>query len=285
MNRKGKQNIVSLLLTLIVIGIYLVPNFARAVSVNVSTDKAEYLPTDATIESDLSIEIRENERIPVEDISLLLDGTEICKFNVDGSKITTCAGITITPTSGGDYGEGILNGTDEATSEFTSFGYGMEYGYTDTLSYTIAADKATLQPAGGSHTLSLSANSVGSINSHTYSGETSFDVIMPDLIVKDLELFGPTNPSSGGWTTFRFTIENVGTVSATNVNWQFDMDGTTKTSQETVDIVPGQEVVVFTGGIFSSAGTFDLTATVDYDASVAEMDETNNDQTISQVIN
>jgi Tol biopolymer transport system component/subtilisin family serine protease len=109
--------------------------------------------------------------------------------------------------------------------------------------------------------------------------------LFPDLTVKNLQLFRPLAPIAAGFTTFKFTIENIGNATAPNVNWLFNMTTLTKTSQETVDIAPGQEVPVFSGGIFNATGAFNITATVDYDNSVLESDEANNQQTIIQAVN
>lgn len=226
MNKKGKkQNLVSLLLTILVIAMYLIPNFAQAVSVNVLTDKAEYTPTDSIVNANLTVTIREGERIPVQDLSLLLNDIEICKFNFDGSKITACTGITIAQISPGAYGEGILNATDEATSEFTSFGYGLlEYGYTDVVSYNILLDKTGLE--ADTYELKLSVNAVGTVNSHIYSGETLFDVLSETevnvTIPEDFVAVSVPSSISYGtvWTGYKssekeLTIENTGSLPIT----------------------------------------------------------------------
>ncbi len=287
MDKKGKiQNIVSLLITLLVVGVYLIPNLTEAVSLSVSTDKAVYLPADNTIQSDLSINIRENERIPIQDISLLLDGNEICKFDADGSVISGCAGISITQTSPGNYGEGtFLEGTDEATGQFTSFGYGYgQNGYTGILSYNIMADKPSLSLAEGTHAFQLSANAVGTLDSHIYSTQTSFDVLInvPDLKISSLRLYYPQNPTTTSGTMYAFTVENIGNTAADNILWRLNTGENTIDSGYSFSLQPGENTFVYTTPYtYTSSGAKTVTAIADYNNVITEASEANNQQSIS----
>ena len=178
MNKNGKQSLLSITLTILVIAIYLIPNFATAVSVSVFTSKPEYVP-DEEVQADLNLMINPNERIPITDLSLELDAAPICSFAVNGTPTTPCLGIEITPLSTGSFGTGNLSGTDEATLEFTNFGYGygLDQGYTGNLSYHVKLNSTFLGITPGNHTLTLDMNADSPSASHIYSGEASFSVV------------------------------------------------------------------------------------------------------------
>ena len=186
MDKQGKKGgLVSILFTVLVVAVYLVPNLAQAVNVTVTTDKTEYGPADTQVQANLTVVIAENERIPIQNLKLMIDGVPYCPFDINGMPLTSCPGVVITPLSSGSSGTGPLNGTDESTTTFVQFGAGFGYGYgygygadsgiTGTLAYSVTIDTALLGAAG--HSLGLEVNAVGTDASHTFSDITSFNVV------------------------------------------------------------------------------------------------------------
>ena len=98
MNKSArKRNLFSVILTVLVIALYLLPNFASAVSVEVKTDKGTYTETDDIVTFDVSVDIEDNERIPIQNLTLKINNTfKTCTFDVSGNKLTQCSNLQIT---------------------------------------------------------------------------------------------------------------------------------------------------------------------------------------------
>lgn len=154
-----------------------------------------------TLEFDTAIEIREDERVPIESFNLVLttdDGeSATITFAPDGTvmSITPAEGtvgngdirigqlrdsLEITPVeSNADFGYGYGYGTDERTNESHSFGYGYGYGYGSaqpSFEYHVSMNSTAFQQ--GEYTAQLSVNADGEDGLFT-SNEKSFEVSRP----------------------------------------------------------------------------------------------------------
>lgn len=141
------------------------------------------------VEFDSSVEIREDEQVPIESFNLVLTtedgGMVTITFAPDGTvqSIEPSDGVVgtgdvrigqlrdsleITPVeSNADFGYGYGYGTDERTGESESFGYGYGYGYggaQPSFGYAVSMNSTAF--AQGDYTVQLSVN--------TEDGETLF---------------------------------------------------------------------------------------------------------------
>ena len=96
MDKRGKKNLTSMLLTVLVLALYLLPNFASAVVVRISTDKSSYENSEV-VKFDVSVDIDDGERIPVKNLTLKVNNTiKQCTFRPDGTFISGCDNMNIT---------------------------------------------------------------------------------------------------------------------------------------------------------------------------------------------
>lgn len=153
------------------------------------------------IEFDTAIEIREDERVPIESFNLVLttdDGESVTiTFAPDGTvqSITPADGtvgtgdirigqlrdsLEITRVeSNADFGYGYGYGTDERTDESHAFGYGYGYGYGSaqpSFHYHVSMNSTAFQH--GEYTAQLSVNTVDEDGLFA-SNEKSFEVSRP----------------------------------------------------------------------------------------------------------
>ncbi len=135
--------IIPLVITIVVIGLLIISGPASAFVVNMAGFSDTTPKKGTSIASTFNVNMATNEGINVTKIQLLRDGSSVCDFNVDGSKITTCAGITIVNMSSSDatyglYGYGFGYGSASSSSK-------LDYNITiDTTSYALGAYKFKL---------------------------------------------------------------------------------------------------------------------------------------------
>ena len=147
MKLKGRRNnIQSILLTLLVIAAYLLPNLASAVSVFVESLKPAYENSEVA-KFNLAVNIEDGERIPVQSLKLKINDTlKECEFRPDGTFISDCTNLKIIRkdlfnegfgygyNSGYGYGHNGY-GFETANTVFgygygyAGYGYGYGYGY------------------------------------------------------------------------------------------------------------------------------------------------------------
>ncbi len=134
--KKGelKRGVTSLILTIAILIVLTLITPAQAVEVKISTDKAAY-KIGEVVTFYFSIDIEDQERVPIKELTLKLNGIEKCKFNPDGIIISGCQDMIITPVQVLNYGYGYRQGTgygDDGTGigvKQTIYGYGYGYGY------------------------------------------------------------------------------------------------------------------------------------------------------------
>ena len=131
----NQQKTLSMFFTFFVIGILLLATPARAVQLNLSG-----LPTAAStgslVEFSLATHIASGENIPIDHVTITIDGpstAQVCTFDVDGTPLSGCEGLTITPDANtAQYLESTDrygNGYNGVSDENTTFGYGYGYGH------------------------------------------------------------------------------------------------------------------------------------------------------------
>ena len=143
---KKSKNALSVAVTLIVIALYLLPNFAAAISLGLQTDKTIYSPTDDIVIFDGTIDVEQQEQIPLKNITIQVSNGKICTFTVNGNFITSCPNMIIT----------IANITP------ASFGYGYNSGY----GYSPISSGIGSSGSGGATSTSASASSSASAQSN-----------------------------------------------------------------------------------------------------------------------
>lgn len=173
MDKSAKLRTVwSVVLTLVVIGLYLIPNFASAVTLYVTSEKQTYTDRDI-VTFDVALDIEQSgidDVVPIRNLTLTINNTiKQCTFTLDGAFLTDgCRNMRITPKmvvrdtyqyvnfsdsilSGTGYGYGMLsievpkldlknqeftNGFEEKNWPFfTGYGYGYAAGYGYGLQY------------------------------------------------------------------------------------------------------------------------------------------------------
>jgi len=119
------RKLFALSLTSLVIGILIVSGPVQSFSLGLDIDKVK-VTQGKTITFTAEINIGSGETIPLEELTLLLEGPEkiSCQFTPNGEIISGCEGITITKIGSSQNGYGYY--------------YGYGYGYTDgKLAYSI----------------------------------------------------------------------------------------------------------------------------------------------------
>ena len=119
-SNKKHKNLVSILLTILVIALYLLPNFVSAVSVRVKTDKDSYENSEV-VTFDVSVDIEDGERVPVQHLTLKINETlKVCTFRPDGTLVSGCENMKVISKHIFDAGYGY---------GYDNYGYGYGYGY------------------------------------------------------------------------------------------------------------------------------------------------------------
>ncbi|MEM4266992.1 MAG: hypothetical protein QW404_02975 [Candidatus Nanoarchaeia archaeon] len=134
--KKGqlKRGITSLILTSVILIVLILVVPAQAVEVSISTDKLAY-KVGEVVTFTFKIDIKDQERVPIKELTLKLNGMEKCKFKPNGEIISGCQDMIITPVQVLNYGYGYRQGTgygSDGTSigvKQTIYGYGYGYGY------------------------------------------------------------------------------------------------------------------------------------------------------------
>lgn len=162
--------ITSLFLTLIIIASLVLVNVqpASAVTLDLSFSPASQC-SGRPITITATITINSSEMVPINNILLYIDGSEVANFNVDGS-INTNGSEVISITGPGApsygyslnrYGYGYGSQAGFIGDHYWNWGYGYGYGYGPiTLTYTIVLNTSGM--ATGAHTARLRANLVSS---------------------------------------------------------------------------------------------------------------------------
>lgn len=135
----NKQQIISTLITISIIGILFLFGSASAISLKLS-DFSDTLKGNK-VSTNLDIEINSNERIELNNISIYLNGIYLCEFN-HKTLDSNCQGIEIEKLTSNEnfgYGYGYSYGYSYG------YGYGYNQGYSGTkLSYKLTFDTSNI---------------------------------------------------------------------------------------------------------------------------------------------
>ena len=187
---ENKGRLASVFITLIIITALIFSGPAGAIRVGVDIDKTEFKSSDEFVNFTVWVDIESAERIPIENLTLNITGVtnESCKFYSNGTAISGCDNVTITPINNVGYGNGTRYGYDRNAGYGYSFGNGYGYGYvsgygydqTDgaELSYNISWNLTKAKVLNGAYNATLYADSSGGGTDHTFSSNeaTQFTV-------------------------------------------------------------------------------------------------------------
>ena len=138
MDKRGKSKI-SVILTILVVAVYLIPNFANAVEVKISVEK-DKVKIGKKVEFDVKFKVQDGERVPFQNLTLHIKNgsgdVKTCTFNVNGTKISGCDNLKIKlkdKRKRGDFGYGYNFGNgfgfDGITNLTTNTSFGVGNGF------------------------------------------------------------------------------------------------------------------------------------------------------------
>ena len=172
MTNKTSSKLVSVLLTVFVIGMLLMAGPANAVSVTQSAP-SDASPTQGdTTTFDVEVKVSASENLPVDTIELVIDGNT-CLYDVNGAFVSgpnICSGFTVQQTSAVSEFSSNRNGNGYGFGAGYGYGYGYGYG-AGTNSLTALKYKVTWNTNGyaaKSYTIKTNVNVVGT-SSYTFS--------------------------------------------------------------------------------------------------------------------
>ena len=188
-SRNSKKNLFSIFFTLFVIGFLVLSGSVEAIIISLSADEAIY-SIDDTVTFDVSIDIETNERIPIQNLTLTVrdpsnNAKKTCVFRPDGTAITGCDNMIITPTInaisyGYGYGYGYQQGYGYGTQGNT-FGYGYGYGSAEgvegELKYTVEWDLSSETVEVGTYDATLAALVKSETTEYVYLSSTLYFTI------------------------------------------------------------------------------------------------------------
>ncbi len=195
-SKKSRRNLISMALTLAIIGLLVLSGPISAVIVNISSDKTTYTATDSSVVFTVDVDIESDERVPVQNLTLTISGTtsKNCVFDLAGNAISGCSNLTITPVNTQGYGntsalfgygygygyDGVYNTTNQTFDLTEPYGYG--YGYTagygyntatgGELRYQITWNLTAENPSDGSYSANLQAFAQLGSNWRVYTDQT-----------------------------------------------------------------------------------------------------------------
>lgn len=137
MKKPFKAQNPAVLLTVLVLALLILAGPVQGFTLNLSLDDSAPTEGDIIIFT-AEIEIPSGERLPIDYLTLELTGPETasCQFNLDGTIISGCKGISIVLNQNSNFGYGYNYG-------YFGYGYNFGYGYgygTGKLIYTITLD-------------------------------------------------------------------------------------------------------------------------------------------------
>jgi len=224
--KKTRNKLISVFLTVFVVGLLVLSGPARAINVSVAVDDSDAkYSANQLITFTASVDIESNEIIPVQNLTLKVynDSSQVasCTFDLAGNKLTACTNfpnitkinakgyVNATGQFGYGYGynSGNWNVSNQSFFNFTGYGYG--YGYTSgygsnnaELKYNVtwnasAENLSTSAPTGDDYYANLEAyadDSSGSYRIYSNKTRTSFiyDNYLPNITAINTSQTGTT---------------------------------------------------------------------------------------------
>jgi hypothetical protein len=202
MDKSAKvKNIVSVILTLLVVSAYLIPNLVDAVSVELKTDKSKYTNGNEIVTVNAAVDIEDGEKFPFLFLALIIDGpngtVKNCHFDVNGNPISDCDNVVIMPNVSNNYMFGYLSGYGYSSMNGSSFvnmsadfgygyGYGYSYGYEGfggELSYVIKWNITADNASDGNYSTNLIAHAENGAVEKVYTKKEPVDFEIDKEIV------------------------------------------------------------------------------------------------------
>ena len=141
---KAKTNVISSLLTILIIGLLIISGPASAYTVGLSDFSSSKPKMGSLISANFTIDMNSNEYINIESITLIANGLSSCLFDVNGKCLDDdCGGITL----------------KRQNSSNAQYGYGYGYdGQASSLVYLVTVNTSILQIGNNELTLKVNTN-------------------------------------------------------------------------------------------------------------------------------
>ncbi len=190
---------------------------AQSVNVTLELDKGSYAQGD-TIFCTLTIDIDVGERIPIDNIQLIIDGPAQGLIVLSPSGAVISSDMDVTLVSGPQlplpYGYGYLFGYDGQTGYGYEFGYGYGYG-TSTLTYVLQIN--TGDSPAGTYSARVEVNT-GNINHPIFSSDSIyFEIVSAVADIAITKTDSPDPVTVGKTLTYTITVTSNGPATAKNV--------------------------------------------------------------------
>ena len=173
--------------------------------------------------------------------------------------------------SGTDPEDGVLSGDALAWSSSVDgqIGTGNAFGRSDLTA--------------GDHTITLTASDAAGLTGQATVTITISEGPLPDLRPGVISVL-PSPPRATATVTFEASISNLGTQATSGpIPWRLSVDGVVLATGQTPSLAPGvtsEPIVIADQGPFG-AGLHDVLLTIDPDNVIEELDELNNDRSLS----
>ncbi len=111
------------------------------------------------------------------------------------------------------------------------------------------------------------------------------NVDVPDLEISNLRLYYPQSPDTTSGTMYAFTIKNIGEIATDNIFWKLNTGEEVIYSDYSFSLEVNEDIFVYTAPyVYTSSGTKPVTAVVDYEDKIIELNEENNEESISVTV-
>lgn len=140
--RGVSAKVISIILTVVIIGLIVLAGPAEAFTLNLSSSTPS-VNVGEEISFIAELNIAEGELLPVEYLELSVGGV-LCRFDVDGTNISGCAGLGIVRIEDANSTYGNFSGNFSGTEYNFGYGYGYGYGGAGRLAYNITLDSTVL---------------------------------------------------------------------------------------------------------------------------------------------
>lgn len=196
---------------------------------------------------------------PTETVSVTGGQTTRTDFPLEAESYTV--GLQTDPVDASVDGEGTYDCGDDVTISTPETKGNYEFVAWETPGGDLVSEQATF-------TLEYLTTDTELVARYRQTGE-------PDLTITDVRI-EPSDPTEGDSVTFYVEVRNRGEVRATNVETELVVDNDVLRS-DGVDLEPGESTTLQLPSWSATAGSFDVSAEIDYGDEIAEEDESNND--------
>lgn len=261
------------IISVMIVALLILSGPAQAITVSTASDKSIYKLAD-NANFTVSVNIETSEKIPVQNLTLLLNGTGFtrsCIFSPNGTSLSGCGNLTITAINvqgyatsndimyGYGYGYDISGASWEYGNE--TFGSGYGYGYTEGYGSTNAELKYNItwnltgetSLTSRNYTAVLSAYAQDATGDKIYSSALNPTEVTLDVDLPTVSITYPLN------ITYDYDVTNYTFVStdgfSANITCSYSLDGNS-TSLDTTSANSS-----FSGSLTLANGMHNLTAT------------------------